>query len=276
MSKVPPQLRELFFVLVQHATRAGWSTVVRRIAENAMLTLPVIGLLALPLVLVGAHDVYHWTHLDDPAVLNDPILAAKRPWLNEGFFRVRMFIYIGVWALLAYLYWGWSTKQDTARDPIALTHKMRWTAPLGIVLFEVLTGEWPYTYDSKRDLLQKVMFGQLERHPATKRDTIPGWLDQIVARALSLDREKRFANAGDMRDSLVVPGLGALPGPERLPAVSVQLAAYRMAWAALSGAPPERVRAAFHYVRQDRTLRPVDLLDINGLRELLHTIPPAE
>ncbi|MCA1671724.1 MAG: PD-(D/E)XK nuclease family protein, partial [Actinobacteria bacterium] len=69
---------------------------------------------------------------------------------------------------------------------------------------------------------------------------------------------------------------GALPGPERITAVSVQLAAYRLAWAALSGTPPERVRAAFHYVRHDCTLRPVDLLDGNGLRELLRTIPPVE
>ena len=54
-----PGLGGLFFVLVQHATRAGWSTVVRRIAENALLTLPVIGVLALPLVLVGADEHLH-------------------------------------------------------------------------------------------------------------------------------------------------------------------------------------------------------------------------
>jgi len=127
-----PGLGGLFFVVVQHATRAGWSVVLRRIAENAMITLPVTGLLALPLVFLGAHDVYHWTHLDDPAVLNDPILTAKRGYLNEGFFRIRMFVYIGVWATLGGLFWTWSTKQDTARDPIAFTHKMRWMAPLGI------------------------------------------------------------------------------------------------------------------------------------------------
>ncbi|MGH3907673.1 MAG: ATP-dependent helicase [Pseudonocardiaceae bacterium] len=65
---------------------------------------------------------------------------------------------------------------------------------------------------------------------------------------------------------------GAPPEPERLPALSVQLAAYRLAWAALSGAPAERVRAAFHYVRHDHTLRPVDLLDGDGLRDLLRTV----
>ncbi len=73
---------------------------------------------------------------------------------------------------------------------------------LGVVMFEVLTGEWPYTYDSKRDLLSKVMFGQLERHPAAKRDTVPQWLDQVVARSLALDREKRYEDAAAMRAAL--------------------------------------------------------------------------
>jgi DNA helicase-2/ATP-dependent DNA helicase PcrA len=66
---------------------------------------------------------------------------------------------------------------------------------------------------------------------------------------------------------------GALPEPERIAALSVQLAAYRLAWAALAGCPPERVRAAFHYVRQGVTLRPADLLDAEGLRLLLAAVP---
>jgi serine/threonine-protein kinase len=74
---------------------------------------------------------------------------------------------------------------------------------LGIVLFEVLTGEWPYTYESKKDLLSKVMFGKLERHPARRREEVPRWLDAIVAKALALDREQRFASAKAMRGALV-------------------------------------------------------------------------
>jgi DNA helicase-2/ATP-dependent DNA helicase PcrA len=34
-----------------------------------------------------------------------------------------------------------------------------------------------------------------------------------------------------------------------------------------------QVRAAFHYVRSDVTLRPVDLMDAPALRELLRGIP---
>ncbi|MGB6226253.1 MAG: PD-(D/E)XK nuclease family protein, partial [Pseudonocardiaceae bacterium] len=66
---------------------------------------------------------------------------------------------------------------------------------------------------------------------------------------------------------------GVVPDAVTLRAVSVQLAAYRLAWSALSGAPLGRVRAAFHYVRDNRTVRPADLLDADGLRDLLRTIP---
>ena len=66
---------------------------------------------------------------------------------------------------------------------------------------------------------------------------------------------------------------GALPEPERMPAVAVQLAAYRLAWAALAECPPEKVRAVFHFVRQDVTLRPSDLLDADGLRALVASVP---
>ncbi|WP_307845900.1 ATP-dependent DNA helicase [Saccharomonospora sp. NB11] len=69
---------------------------------------------------------------------------------------------------------------------------------------------------------------------------------------------------------------GALPDADRMPALSVQLAAYRLAWAALSGTPLDRVRAAFHYVRPNRTVRPVDLVDADGLRALLRTVPIRE
>jgi ATP-dependent DNA helicase UvrD/PcrA len=58
-------------------------------------------------------------------------------------------------------------------------------------------------------------------------------------------------------------------------AVAVQLAAYRLAWSALAGVPLDQVRAAFYYVRYDRTVRPADLLDADGLRDLINRVPVA-
>ncbi|HXP21521.1 MAG TPA: PD-(D/E)XK nuclease family protein [Streptosporangiaceae bacterium] len=65
------------------------------------------------------------------------------------------------------------------------------------------------------------------------------------------------------------------PGPEER-AVAVQLAAYRLAWAALAGIAVDQVRAAFYYVREDRTVRPADLLDATGLAALIDTVPVTD
>jgi len=65
----------------------------------------------------------------------------------------------------------------------------------------------------------------------------------------------------------------ASPDEERV--VAVQLAAYRLAWAALAGVPVEQVRAAFYYVRDDATVRPADLLDEAGLAALIESVPAA-
>ena len=56
-------------------------------------------------------------------------------------------------------------------------------------------------------------------------------------------------------------------------AVSVQLAAYRLAWAALAGVPVAAVQAAFYYVAHSTTVRPADLLDEAGLAALVEQLP---
>jgi DNA helicase-2/ATP-dependent DNA helicase PcrA len=68
-------------------------------------------------------------------------------------------------------------------------------------------------------------------------------------------------------------GRAPAPGTPAERAVAVQLAAYRLAWAALSGVPVADVRAAFYYVRENRTVRPADLLDAAGLAALIEAIP---
>jgi len=73
---------------------------------------------------------------------------------------------------------------------------------VGIILFELLTGEWPYTWETKRDLLSKVMKGNLERHPLNKRPDLPSWLDEVVAKALAHKREDRFESAAAMKAAL--------------------------------------------------------------------------
>ena len=88
-------LGALFFTMLQHITRAGWSVTVRRLAENIAGTLPFMLLLFVPVV-VGFGELYHhWTHaqITDPQAANyDAIVAGKAGYLNTTFFFVRVAI----------------------------------------------------------------------------------------------------------------------------------------------------------------------------------------
>lgn len=86
-----------------------------------------------------------------------------------------------------------------------------------------------------------------------------------------------YADAPDGRFDVVDWKTGRPPtsAAERR-AVAVQLAAYRLAWAALARVPVADVRAAFYYVRGDLTVRPADLLDEAGLAALIDGIPAAD
>jgi DNA helicase-2/ATP-dependent DNA helicase PcrA len=56
---------------------------------------------------------------------------------------------------------------------------------------------------------------------------------------------------------------------------AVQLAVYRLAWHHLSGVPLDRIRAAFHYVGANRTVRPGELLGHDELVALVRSVPSA-
>ncbi|HEX6967358.1 MAG TPA: ATP-dependent DNA helicase [Micromonosporaceae bacterium] len=66
---------------------------------------------------------------------------------------------------------------------------------------------------------------------------------------------------------------GRRPTGAEAKAAAVQLAVYRLAWAELAGVPVARVRAGFYYVADGVTVRPVDLLDADGLAALVADLP---
>jgi DNA helicase-2/ATP-dependent DNA helicase PcrA len=59
--------------------------------------------------------------------------------------------------------------------------------------------------------------------------------------------------------------------PEAKRHAAVQLAVYRLAWAAMRGVPVESVRAAFHYVRSGRIVEPESLPGLDELAALLES-----
>lgn len=66
---------------------------------------------------------------------------------------------------------------------------------------------------------------------------------------------------------------GSAKSGDELRNAAIQLAVYRLAWAEIAGVDLDQVRAAFHYVGSEETVRPSDLLDYEGLLELICSVP---
>jgi hypothetical protein len=124
-------LGAIFFVMVQHLARVGWSVTVRRTAENMGGNLFVLAILFLPL-LTGVHDLFHWSHEDVRAT--DALIQTKAGFLNEPFFYTRAAIYLVVWSVLGWWFLRTSRMQDETRDP-ALSTRMGKVSTIGLILF---------------------------------------------------------------------------------------------------------------------------------------------
>jgi DNA helicase-2/ATP-dependent DNA helicase PcrA len=81
--------------------------------------------------------------------------------------------------------------------------------------------------------------------------------------------------AGDAGFEVVDWKTGRVPTGALASAAAVQLAAYRLAWASLQDIPVETVSAAFHYVRDNVTVRPADLLSVAELSALITDLPSS-
>jgi len=99
----------MLFLAFHYLTTAGWSVVLKRVAEAVASTLPV-GALTVLFSLGGIGVLYEWSHAD--VVAHDPILQAKAVWLNVPFFIGRAVLYLGVWLLFYRAMVRTSRRQD--------------------------------------------------------------------------------------------------------------------------------------------------------------------
>ncbi|MBI4315451.1 MAG: serine/threonine protein kinase, partial [Chloroflexi bacterium] len=72
---------------------------------------------------------------------------------------------------------------------------------LGVVIFEMLTGQTPYNADTPGKLMLKHVLDSVPRISAAD-PTLPAGCDAIILRALAKSRDDRYANAGDLADDL--------------------------------------------------------------------------
>ncbi len=127
-------LGSLAILLLQHLTGGAWGLVIRRVLEASTGTLPLMALLFIPIIL-GAHQIYPWTHHEK---MSTPALEEKaRLYLNLPFFSGRAIFFFAIWILIAYLLNKWSLEQDRTADR-RCARRMRMMSGPGLLLF-VLT-----------------------------------------------------------------------------------------------------------------------------------------
>jgi hypothetical protein len=128
-------LAAMGWLFIDHTVKSAWSIVVRRIAETMAVTLPLFALLFIPIVTIGFHSLYPWTHE------TDAILEKKRWFLSNGPFFTRAALYFIIWSALSWFLYSSSVKQDALGDKPAerdaITKKLWFVAAPGIAIYAV-------------------------------------------------------------------------------------------------------------------------------------------
>ena len=96
----------LVLAVVVTITRAVWSRPIRRLALSFIAFLPIAWLLALPILLIGAKDIFPW--VADPHAIQ----PGKDAYLNVPFMTIRTLLLLGVLFTLELIFAYWALRPD--------------------------------------------------------------------------------------------------------------------------------------------------------------------
>jgi len=124
-------LGSLGLLMLQHLTSGQWGLLIRRPAEAATRTLPLLAALFIPIVL-GMNTLYvHWL---DP--VEHKTLSEMQQWyLTPKAFTFRAIIYFAVFFLLVFIFNVWSRQQDVKQEDRLLRRRLKMVAGPGIILY---------------------------------------------------------------------------------------------------------------------------------------------
>src|SRR6188474_785840 len=126
---------------------------------------------------------------------------------------------------------------------------------VGVVLYEMLTGQVPFTGDTPLEIAMKHI-SAIPEPPSSIRPDIPEDLDLIVLRALGKTPEERYPSAEEMDKDLarVAQGLGVSRETEE--AATMILARSQVTPATMVAAPPRPPAEVLYEYEQPRRGRP--------------------
>jgi hypothetical protein len=131
----------MFFIVATTLAWGGWQKSFARVTEAVSSCVPVIGVIALIVLMVlifgGNHVIYHWT---DAHAKEDPVLAAKMGFLNKPFFAVVTVLTLLGWWLLGKKMRSLSRSIDNRSLSIEEGKKFIWNSTVWAALYAVLFG----------------------------------------------------------------------------------------------------------------------------------------
>ena len=124
--------------MFHHITKSKWGVVIRRIPKPLEQSLDMGPIRHS--VLLGIHNLYHWSHED--AVAADKILKGKSAYLNTPFFIIRQVVYFSIWGYVGHKLYKASIDLDKTGD-WGITSLMRKVSapaiPFGLALLLLLS-----------------------------------------------------------------------------------------------------------------------------------------
>jgi hypothetical protein len=122
-------------LMLYHLVGGAWGTVIRRIMEAGMMTLPLMAVLFIP-VLLNLPRLYDWARPGQLA--KDPKLAdIAHTYLNFNGTLTRAIIYFALWIGMAFLLNRWSTAQDSVEAKDQSTLRFRALSAPGLVIYSL-------------------------------------------------------------------------------------------------------------------------------------------
>lgn len=141
-------LGAMYWVMLQHAVKAGWSVVVRRIGEAVAGNLMWLWVLFIPIA-VGMKMglLYDWTHISG----EEAEQAKYHYYLTPTFWLIRAAIFFLIWGLVSRFFVRTSIAQD-ATGEVTLTRRMERFAPICLILYALSQSyaamDWVMSLDS--------------------------------------------------------------------------------------------------------------------------------
>jgi hypothetical protein len=119
-------------LMLYHLVGGAWGTVIRRILESGMMTLPMMFVLFLP-ILFHLPRLYSWARPDG---LTDPKIAdIAHSYLNFNGILIRYVFYFAIWFGMAFFLNRWSTEQDSIAGQSTL--RFRAMSSIGLVIYSL-------------------------------------------------------------------------------------------------------------------------------------------